>query len=131
MKTTRQKLLQIALLFGILTGSIETLLGQSTTLDNCTGIHYTDNQDKRCNECLVNQLTKDSVMIDLKHEMNYYKSLSARDENIIALNNAKILRVEKELNKTNLKLKISKKMTVIGVPVAVGVGFFVGILVVK
>jgi len=70
-------------------------------------------------------------MIDLKHEMNYYKSLSARDENIIALNNAKILRVEKELNKTNLKLKISKKMTVIGVPVAVGVGFFVGILVVK
>lgn len=48
------KLLTIALLSGIALGAKGTAYGQPVILDTCTGIHYTDEQDKAAQECWEN-----------------------------------------------------------------------------
>ncbi len=51
-----------------------------------------------------------------------------KDNAIILLNKDRISELEKDLKITNTKLKISKKLTMFGIPIAFGGGFLVGIL---
>lgn len=63
---SRTKYLKTLLIFGILTGFTGTVYAQSSTLDSLKcdslGIFYTDKQDKRCLECLINEPKKDSLI---------------------------------------------------------------------
>ena len=66
MKTT---FLRIALSFIIVISTQGIVLGQSSTQDS---IFYTENQDKRCLECLINAPKKDSI-IKLRKDFIIYQ----------------------------------------------------------
>lgn len=68
----KQAFQKIALLFTTVIVLSGTQYGQSTTHNDTTGIIYTDAQDKRCLECLVNSPKKDSVIKLLKLNANDY-----------------------------------------------------------
>ena len=59
--------LTMILLSLIAVGHIETVLGQSLTPDS-TGIYYTEDQDIKCLQCLVN-VKKDSAIIEKQAEV--------------------------------------------------------------
>lgn len=61
----RKVFLRTLLLFGVLIGAQGIVFGQSSIQDSC--ICYTDKQDKRCLECLINAPKKDSI-INLQNE---------------------------------------------------------------
>jgi len=84
---------------------------------------------------IANKLKKahlcDSTAQTQALQIIYYKRVVNRDFQIIALNNAKISRQTKDINKLGLKLKISKQLSFIGIPTAVIGGFIAGILMSK
>jgi hypothetical protein len=59
--------------------------------------------------------------------MNFKDVLKVNDK-IILENNKRLSEVKKTLNKTELKLRISKRLTMFGVPVAFGAGILTVIL---
>lgn len=73
----------------------------------------------------------DSIIQTQQLQIINFKDVLKVNDNIIAENNKRLLEVTKELNRTNLKLKISKKLTFIGVPVAISGGFILGLLISK
>ena len=105
--------LRIALLFTILIGITAIAYGQpSTPRDTCTGIHYTDAQDMRCLECLVNAPKKDSIVLEQKKFIEYQEG------------------VIKEAWKDRDKAKKKKKnSTIIGASIGAGGGIVLGILI--
>jgi len=118
MKSLKKILVLIVLTFGLLIGSTEIALGQSTILDNDSCICYTDNQDKRATECLKNASSRDSLLTNSLIRIKGFKELSIKNDKIILENQERLSEVTKQLNKANLKLKISKRLTNIGLPIA-------------
>ncbi len=70
----------------------------------------------------------DSISQNQALQILNYKSVVIKDFEIIALNNSIIKNQNQEINKLNLKLKISKRLTFFGVPTAIIGGFLVGSL---
>ena len=71
----------------------------------------------------------DSISQNQELQILNFKEILRKDEEVILLNNEKIGRQEKELNTLNLKFKISKMTTKIGIPTAIIGGFFIGYLI--
>ncbi len=109
-------------------GFTETVLGQSLIHPDCEGIHYTDEQDKRCLECLINTVKKDSLNQNLQLQILNFKEVVRNDRELKLMLNNKVSVLEKDLNITRTKLKISKRLTMFGVPIALGGGFLIAVL---
>ena len=122
----RKRLLQIVLICGLLFGSTGIVYGQSLTLDNDSCICYTDNQDKRALECLINKSERDSLLQNQALQILNYKSVLDKDSKIITLNNEMIKKQKNTIKMIAIKLKISKTMTLVGAPIALLGGIFIG-----
>jgi len=131
MKKLKSILLKIAFIFGVLTVGQGIVYGQSSIQDSCTGIHYTDNQDKRCQECLINKLKKDSLIENALMQIKTLEAVNLKNDSIARANEEMLSGVKKTLSRTELKLKISKRLTAFGVPLAITTGFLIGIVITK
>ena len=124
MKGLNEILLQIVLLFGVLVFNTEILCGQSLTPNNCTGIHYTENQDKRCLECLINTTKKDSLIQNYALEIFNYREITVK-QNLIILDLDFGLNNEREKS-SNLELKLGRSRR--NLKIGIGVGFVSGVI---
>lgn len=131
MRTLKNILALTALTFGLLIGSQGIAYGQFLIQDNDSCICYTTNQDKRALECLKTSISKDSLIQIQSLKILNYKNVVSIDRNIISLNETMIDDQKKSINKLNLKLEVSKKLTIIGVPTAVIAGFIAGYIISK
>jgi hypothetical protein len=113
----------------MLLGNIEIVLGQVLIHPDCKGIHYTDNQDKRCLECLVNKPKRDSLLINSKFKIdNLQLQISEFKEQKIILNES-ISDLNKGWSKDKKRLKFSLNLNKYGIPIALGGGLLIGILI--
>jgi len=108
----KKQFLRIALLFTILTGLIATVYGQPLIPDSC--ICYTDLQDMRCLECLINTPKKDSIIIEQTRFIEY--------QGTIITENAIQLKELERKKKRNLK---------IGLGIGGTGGFLIGIFLIS
>mgnify|MGYP003653457246 CR=1 FL=1 len=106
----------------------EIVLGSTITLNNDSCICYTTSQDKRCLECLINTVKKDSLNQNLQLQILNFKEVVSNDRELKLMLNNKVSVLEKDLNITRTKLKISKRLTMFGVPIALGGGFLIAVL---
>jgi uncharacterized protein YjaZ len=72
---------------------------------------------------------QDSIIQTQQLQIINFKEVLKVDNSIIAENDKRLLELTKDLNKANLKLKISKRLTFVGVPIAITGGFILGILI--
>lgn len=128
MKQSKKMLVLTALLFGLLMTLPEIVLGSTITLNNDSCICYTTSQDKRCLECLINTVKKDSLNQNLQLQILNFKEVVRNDRELKLMLNNKVSVLEKDLNITRTKLKISKRLTMFGVPIALGGGFLIAVL---
>lgn len=77
-----------------------TALGQSSTQDSC--ICYTESQDIRCLECLINAPKKDAIIIDLKEILKI-------DSTIIQNHELTVINLRTDNNKKDNKILKLKK----------------------
>ena len=128
MKQSKKMLVLTALLFGLLMTLPEIVLGSTITLNNDSCICYTTSQDKRCLECLINTVKKDSLNQNLQLQILNFKEVVRNDRELKLMLNNKVSVLEKDLILTRTKLKISKRLTMFGVPIALGGGFLIAVL---
>ena len=71
----------------------------------------------------------DSIRSNQSLQIIHYKSVVANDNQQILLYTNRLDKKEKELSKALKMLQISKKLTFIGVPVAITGGFILGLII--
>jgi len=113
-------------MFGMLIVQDVTAFAQfSIHPDSC--ICYTDDQDKRCLECLINSSKKDSLLQNQKLQiLNFKKVVLNSEEQKIILNNL-ILDKDKEIVRSNRRAKLLGMVVKIGMPGAALGGLLVGL----
>jgi hypothetical protein len=108
-----------------------TVLGQFTTKNNCKGIHYTENQDKRCLECLITSPKKDSLISNYSLQIVNFKmmiiSFDEKNELILKVYNEE-KKVSEQLRKDLKKAKRWNRKLLISGPL---IGILAGILLIK
>lgn len=131
MKKHRKRLLKTVFLFGILIAIIGTASGQSLIHPNCRAIHYTDAQDMRCLECLLNFSERDSLVQRLLVNDMECDSITgwSNEQKSIVVN--QLSEKTKQYNRTLLKLKISNKLVIYGIPGGVVLGFILHSVLIK
>ena len=72
---------------------------------------------------------QDSIIQTQELQIINYKEVLKVDKQIISEKDKRLTELTKSLKTTNLKLKISKRLTFYGVPISLGAGIFLGILV--
>lgn len=70
----------------------------------------------------------DSIRINMSLQITNFKEVVRKDNDIIKLHENRIATLNEDLGKANKKLKISKKLTTFGIPIALGGGFLIGVL---
>jgi hypothetical protein len=70
----------------------------------------------------------DSIIQTQQLQIINFKEVLSRDNQIILENNKRLSELTKQLNRTELKLKISKRLNFYGVPIALGVGLITSIV---
>ena len=73
----------------------------------------------------------DSIIINQELQIINFKSVLRNNKEQILLFTNRNTKISKELDKTYLKLKLSKKLTFFGVPIAFGGGILTAILLSK
>ena len=71
----------------------------------------------------------DSITSNQQLQIINFKDVLKVNDAIILENTKRLSEVTKTLNKTNLKLKISKRLSTIGIPVAITGGFLLGFII--
>ena len=71
----------------------------------------------------------DSIIQNQELQIINYKTILSNSNEQISLLNGQVTNKQKELNTANLKLKISKRLTTFGIPISLGLGFIVGIII--
>jgi len=74
---------------------------------------------------------QDSIIQTQELQIFNFKEVLKVDIQIIAKKDERLSELTKSLNKTQLKLKISKRLTFYGVPIAITTGFLIGIVITK
>ena len=129
MKEFQKVLVVIETLFIIAAGLTETVYAQSC-LNNDSLIHYTEDMDKKCLTCLVNNSKKDSLVSNLSLQLVNFKKIT-QNMNVIEQDNSEtISKLEDENQKINLHLKKAQLNTKIFGFGGVAVGI-VGVLLLK
>jgi hypothetical protein len=70
----------------------------------------------------------DSIRTNQALQIINFKDVVKKDNEIIHLHENRISVLEKDLNTANTKLKITKRIANFGIPIAIGGGFIIGIL---
>lgn len=122
MKYLKTILLLIIILSLNSTASSQIILNDSLTCFN-------EVQLKKIVKDLKKVEVQDSIIQTQQLQIINFKEVLTVDNKIIAENDKRLSELTKELNRTNLKLNISKKLTFFGVPIALGSGFILGILI--
>ena len=104
MKGLKAILLPIVLLFIIVVGRIEIVLGQPSLTNTDSCICYTDAMDKKALECLVNAPKKDSLISNYGLQILNFKTIVANQETILGDNEITIQKLNDENQKINLRL---------------------------
>jgi len=115
-------------LFGILILTSLTASGQFTTHNNDSIIPYTQKQDKRCLECLINSPKKDSLISNL-HQIIYIAELEMKTktaQNAILSDSNKLL--QENNTKLSHKLFKARKWLKINFSLGLGAGIFTAYL---
>jgi hypothetical protein len=73
----------------------------------------------------------DSITQNQQLQIMNYKGIRIKTNNIVNLQEDKIKRIEKQNKGLILKLKISKKLTLVGVPTSIITGLVAGYLLAK
>lgn len=106
--------------------STGTAYAQSLIPPDCKGIFYTDDQDKRCLECLLNFSERDSLTLRLlinDMECDSIVGYSNEQKSIMA---GQLKGKKKQLNRANLKLSVLRPLVRYGIPVSVLAGILIG-----
>ena len=106
-----------------------TVFSQTTSSDSLKCFTYA--QVRLITSDLQKKVICDSVVVFQDIQIKGFKDVLTLDEQIIAKNNKRLLELTKTLNTTKLKLKISKRLTLYGVPISFGVGIITSILLFK
>lgn len=73
----------------------------------------------------------DSIRKNQALQISHFKSVLITDEQIIRENNKRLSELKKSLSSAELKLKISRRLSTFGIPVAFGAGIITSILLFK
>lgn len=131
MKELVKVLVLTALVFIIALGCIVTASGQSLTQCNDSLIHYTDKQDKKCLECLINSPKKDSLISNYTKQV-YNLKLINKNNHILVTDLTNSNKEKDEANKKiSLHLVRSRRLTKVSLIGGIGVGLIGGILLNK
>ena len=112
----------------MLIGNIEIAYGQQLIHTDCKGIHYTDNQDKRALECLINTPKKDSLIDNLSLQIINFKEITSTIESKSSSFETHYNEEKEIAKKLQADLKRSRSWNsklLIGGPL---VGLFIGVL---
>ena len=131
MKQFKRTLMLTVLLCGMLTFQNVTVYGQSLIHPDCNGLHYTEVQDKRCLQCLINKPKKEEQIKILKSDTSLYLGQIRQFKGQTEVLDASLKESQKKLNKANKKLKLSMNLNKFGIPFALGGGFLIGVLIIK
>lgn len=71
----------------------------------------------------------DSIRLNQSLQIKHYKGVLKTDEQIMIKNEERLSELKKTLSRTELKLKISKRLTSFGIPVSFGAGIIASILI--
>jgi len=104
MKGLKAILLPIVLLFIIVVGRIEIVLGQPSLTNTDSCICYTDAMDKKALECLVNAPKKDSLISNYGLQILNFKTIVRNQEAILGDNQKTIEDLNIDNQKINLRL---------------------------
>lgn len=110
----------------MLIGEKETAYGQSSIPDSC--ICYTENQDKRCLECLINQPKKNQLIKNKELEIEQLEIEISEYKKQKLINEERVKELGENLSKTKKRLNFSLKLNKFGIPIALGSGFIVGMI---
>ena len=80
---------------------------------------------------MINKSKIDSLLNNALIRINGYEGVLKKDDAIILETNKRLSEVKKTLSSTELKLKISKRLTFFGVPIAFGGGILFALLLSK
>lgn len=129
MKELNTTYLKIVLLFTIVVGSTEIVLGQSSLPTDTNCICYTDEMDKRCLECLINSPKKDSLISNYSLQINNYKQITLKQGTLVK--DLETLRDENQntIQKLGLKNTRLKRTTKVATLAGVLVGFLTATVV--
>lgn len=108
----------------MLTVTPEILFGQSLIHPECKGIHYTDKQDKKCLECILNDSKKDSLINNLSIRLSNLNEAGTNCESQKTILNNLIELHSKSLVKANRKVRILGYVIKVGIPVSIIGGFY-------
>ena len=92
---------------------------------------FTYDQVRKITKSIKQGQLCDSISHNQELQIINFKELSIKNDSIILENNKRLLEVTKTLNTTKLKLKISKRLTFLGVPIALGGGLLLGVILSK
>jgi len=121
----------IVLLFGILSVNIETAYGQLLIQDKDTCICYTDNQDKRALECLQNKSKRDSLLKNCNLRVENVLSRLSESKGREIILNKNISELNKTILKERKRLKFSLSLNKYGLPISLGGGILIGLIINK
>lgn len=124
MKLLRTILLPIIILSLNSIASSQTILNDSLTCFN-------EDQLKRIVKDLKKVEVQDSIIQTQELQIFNFKEVLKVDRQIIAKKDERLSELTKSLNKTQLKLKISKRLTFYGVPIAFGTGIITSLILFK
>ncbi len=113
----------------MLTVNTETVFGQLLIPDSC--ICYTDNQDKRANECLINRPKDKKLINNLELEKRQLKFQIVVYKHQKKINEDNIQDLSVTLTKTKKRLNTSISLNKYGIPLSLGAGFIIGIIIAK
>jgi len=105
-----------------------TVCSQRTSTDS---ICFSKDQAKKILKDLKRLDFCDSITINQERQIINFKAVLHTDSTIIAENNKRLLEVTKTLNKANLKVKVLKKISFFGVPIAFGGGIIAALVLLK
>lgn len=117
-------------MFGLQVGLIETAYGQSC-LDNDSLIHYTDEMDKSCLECLINKPKKDSLISNLSLQLIHLKNSIIIKDTLVSNLRTSNEQKEFKINKLTLSNDKTKRMAKFGTIGGVCAGVVGTILLLK
>lgn len=115
----------------MLIGTNSTVLGQWLIHPDCEGIHYTLNQDRRANECLINKPKKEEQIKILQSDNFIYISEISQYKAQKDYLGVSLSKEENSHNKTKKKLKFSMNLNKYGIPISFGLGIAVTLYLLK
>lgn len=116
--------LKMILLFLVITTTSSTAFTQTTSTDST--ICFNSDQLKKIAKDLKRVMLQDSIIQTQAMEIENYKQLSVKSEQVIHLTEKRLSETDQKLNLANKKLKVSGMIVKFGIPGALIAGYLIG-----